>query len=110
LHGQPLRRGELVLGLIGAANRDPRCYEHPDQLDIGRRGLAPLSFGSGPHVCIGAALTMMEAEVVFGKLMRRWPALTLSQPAPRWNRNPVYRGLETLNVHVPKAALMGGAT
>jgi hypothetical protein len=104
LHGQPLRRGELVLGLIGAANRDPRCYTDPDRLDIGRRGFAPLSFGSGPHVCIGAALTMMEAEIVFDKLMRRWPALALSELRPRWNRNPVYRGLATLQVHVPAAA------
>jgi cytochrome P450 len=110
LHGQPLRRGELVLGLIGAANRDPRRYENPDQFDIGRRTFAPLSFGSGPHVCIGAALTMMEAEVVFGKLMRRWPALALSQSRPRWNRNTVYRGLEILEVHVPTPALVGGAT
>lgn len=99
LHGQPLRRGELVLGLIGAANRDPRRYEHPDQLDIGRRAFAPLSFGSGPHVCIGAALTLMEAEIVFGELMRRWPTLALSQPRPGWNRNAVYRGLEALQVH-----------
>lgn len=104
LHGQPLRRGELVLGFIGAANRDPRRYEHPDRLDIRRRAFAPLSFGSGPHVCIGAALTLMEAEIVFGALMRRWPALTLSQPWPRWNRNAVYRGLETLEVHVPAGA------
>ncbi|WP_179400739.1 cytochrome P450 [Burkholderia guangdongensis] len=101
LHGQPLRRGELVLGIIGAANRDPRRYADPDRLDIGRRAFAPLSFGSGPHVCIGAALTMMEAEIVFGTLMRRWPELVLSAPRPRWNRNPVYRGLQTLNVHVP---------
>lgn len=101
LYGRSLRRGDLVLGFIGAANRDPRRYEHPERLDIGRRAFSSLSFGSGPHVCIGAALTMMEAEIVFGKLMRRWPALALSQPRPRWNRNPVYRGLETLRIQVP---------
>lgn len=106
LHGQPLRRGELVIGLIGAANRDPGRYTDPDRLDIGRRAIASLSFGSGPHVCIGAALTMMEAEVVFGKLMQRWPSLALSRPRPRWNRNPVYRGLETLEVHVPVPGLV----
>jgi cytochrome P450 len=105
LHGQPLRKGELVLGLIGAANRDPRRYEHPEQLDIRRIAVAPLSFGSGPHVCIGAALTLMEAEIVFGELMRRWPTLALSEPRPRWSRNAVYRGLETLEVHVPTPTL-----
>jgi len=100
-HGQPLRKGELVLGLIGSANRDPRRYERPDQIDLARRAFAPLSFGSGPHVCIGAALTMLEAEVVFSELMCRWPSLTMSTPVARWNRNPVYRGLEALHVHAP---------
>ncbi|WP_241020198.1 cytochrome P450 [Burkholderia sp. Ac-20345] len=110
LHGQPLRRGELVLGLIGAANRDPRRYERPDELDIGRRAFAPLSFGSGPHVCIGAVLTMMEAEIVFSELIRRWPELQLSQLRPRWNRNPLYRGLEMLEVHIPTPASKRAAT
>lgn len=99
LHGQPLRRGQLVIGLIGAANRDPRRYDHPDRLDMARRGVASLSFGSGPHVCIGAALTLMEAEVAFRQLLQRWPGLRLSEGRPRWNRNPVYRGLSVLRVH-----------
>jgi hypothetical protein len=99
LHGQPLRRGELVIGFIGAANRDPRRYEHPDRLDIARRAFAPLSFGSGPHVCIGAALTLIEAEVAFRHILQRWPGLQLAERRPQWNRNPVYRGLSVLRVH-----------
>jgi hypothetical protein len=47
---------------------------------------------------------MMEAGIVFGRLMHRWPALALLQPEPRWNRNPVYRELATLEVHVPVSA------
>jgi hypothetical protein len=62
------------------------------------------------YVCIGAALTLMEAEVILGELMRRWPTLALSQARPRWNRNPVYRGLETLQLDVPMPAPVGGAT
>jgi len=99
LHGQPLRRGELLIGLIGAANRDPRRYDDPDRLDIARRAFAPLSFGSGPHVCIGAALTLIEAEVAFRHLLRRWPGLQLTQARQKWNRNPLYRGLSVLCVH-----------
>jgi hypothetical protein len=98
LHGRLLRRGDLVVPLIGAANRDPARFCDPDTLDIAREDGASLSFGSGPHVCIGAALTRMEAETVFAALSRRWPNLrTASEPA-RWNGNPVYRGLATLNV------------
>jgi cytochrome P450 len=97
LHGQVLRRGDLVVALIGAANRDPARHAQPDVLDI-IRGTGSLSFGSGPHVCIGSALTLIEAQAVFGGLLRRWPDLELSDARPAWNGNPVYRGLTRLPV------------
>lgn len=93
LHGQQLRRGDLVLPLIGAANRDPARYTQPDKLDITRNEGSSLAFGSGPHVCIGAALTRIEAEMVFGQVLRRWPELNLLKSEPSWGRNPAYRGL-----------------
>lgn len=98
LHGRQLRRGDLVIGLIGAANRDPRRFEEPDRLDVLRKPVPSLSFGSGPHVCIGAALTMVEAEAVLRQLLRRWPGLRLLEAAPEWNGNPLYRGLRRLKV------------
>lgn len=98
LHGQLVRRGDLVVPLIGAANRDPTRYAQPDTLDITRRDGSSLSFGSGPHVCIGAALTRMEAEMVFGQLLQRWPELSLVDATPRWISNPLYRGLVALPV------------
>lgn len=98
LHGHELERGQLVIALIGAANRDPMRYTAPDGLDITRREGANLSFGHGPHVCIGAALTMMEAEVGFRAVMTRWPGLALVDESPHWNGNPVYRGLAKLLV------------
>ena len=98
LQGQPLRRGDLVVALIGAANRDPARYEHADRLDVGRRPGGLLSFGAGPHVCIGASLTLMEAEIVFSRLLRRFPRLCLVDTAPRWHSNAVYRGLRELRV------------
>ena len=93
LHGQRLRRGDLVVALIGAANRDPRRHDDPDALQIARPRTGMLSFGHGPHVCIGAALSLMEAEIVWRQVARRWPGLRIDTPAPRWNGNPVYRGL-----------------
>ncbi|UUZ68793.1 cytochrome P450 [Polaromonas sp. P2-4] len=98
LHGQQLRRGELVLPLIGAANRDPARYSEPDTLDITRSEGASLAFGSGPHVCIGAALTRIEAEMVLGQVLKRWPGLSLVDAAPRWGSNPAYRGLMEMPV------------
>lgn len=96
LHGVQLRRGDLVLPLIGAASRDPARYLAPDTLDITRSQGASLAFGSGPHVCMGAALTLMEAKMVFGQLLKRWPGLTLVDASPRWGDKPAYRGLVAL--------------
>ena len=101
LHGQQLRRGDLVVALIGSANRDPARYEHADRLDIERRPGSLLSFGAGPHVCIGAGLTLMEAEIVFARLLHRFPHLRHvddNAAAPRWHANAVYRGLRELPV------------
>ena len=101
LHGQRLRRGDLVVALIGAANRDPARYEHAERLDIARPPGSLLSFGAGPHVCIGAGLTLMEAEIVFARLLHRFPQLHLADgapAAPRWHANAVYRGLRALRV------------
>ncbi len=100
LHGQTLRRGELVVALIGAANRDPARHERPDDFDITRRAAPLLAFGHGPHVCIGAALTMIEAQTVFAQVLQRWPDLVLAQPndAAHWTGNALYRGLTDLSV------------
>jgi cytochrome P450 len=98
LHGHVLRRGDLVLAMIASANRDPAVYQRPDELDIARLGKGPLSFGAGPHVCIGAALTSMEAQAVLRRLIRRWPNLELATNSPAWNGNAVYRGLSRMIV------------
>jgi cytochrome P450 len=94
-HGQELKRGDLLLCLIGSANRDPARHEQPDQLDIGRANPGALSFGSGPHVCIGAALTQLEGQLLWGALATRHPGIELAGD-PQRNGNPVYRGVKTL--------------
>jgi len=98
LHGHTLRRGDLVLAMIGAANRDPDRFADPDTFDIGRREGSHLSFGIGPHVCIGAGLALLEAEVTLRDVMRRWPALRLADSSPQWNGNAGLRGLARMTV------------
>lgn len=98
LHGQTLQRGDLVVPLIGAANRDPARHSEPDRLDIAGRDGGSVSFGSGPHVCIGAMLTRMEAEVTLRLLLQRMPRMRLAGGAPQWMANPAYRGLQQLHV------------
>lgn len=101
LHGRLLRKGDLVIPLIGAANRDPRKFRDPDTFDICRDEGNHLSFGYGPHVCVGATLTYLEAEVAFTALMRRMPDMSLVDQTPEWNRNAVYRSLARLPIRIP---------
>lgn len=96
LHGQRLRRGELVVPLIGAANRDPLRHPGPDRLDVAGRDGGSVSFGSGAHVCIGAVLTRLEAEITLRQLLQRFPYLRLAGTRPQWADNPAYRGLVAL--------------
>jgi hypothetical protein len=98
--GQWLQRGDAVIVLLGAANRDAARFEDPERFDIARRGRASLAFGTGPHVCIGASLSLMESEQVLTALLRRWPGLRLAAGAPCWQGNPLYRGLTRLPVHL----------
>ena len=106
LHGQTLRRGDLVVALIGSANRDPDQHERPDEFDVTRRPAPSLAFGQGPHVCLGASLTLMEAQMVFSQLLERWPCLELAGPVSAHPMgSPLYRGPLKLPVRM---ALDGG--
>lgn len=104
LGGQPMARGDLVIALIGAANRDPAKFTDPERLDVTRNQGAHLAFGFGPHVCIGASLTYLESERALRALMRALPDLELAVDAPCWGRNAVYRGLEQLQLRQPATA------
>jgi cytochrome P450 len=98
MHGKQIRRGDLVIAFIGAAGRDEARHEAPNVFDIARPRCGSLPFGSGPHVCIGAGLTLVEADIVFRRLLARFPNLGPVESEVRWNGNKVYRGLETLLV------------
>lgn len=108
LHGHTLRRGELVIALIGSANRDPARYTEPERFDITRGEGSHLAFGSGPHVCIGAGLSMLEADITLRALMRRWPGLRMIDAEPQWNGNAALRGLLRLPVRCGGAGPEGG--
>ena len=95
--GKALRAGQVVLLLLGAANRDPEQFPDPDRLDVGRPDNKHIAFGLGPHFCLGAPLARLEGRLVFEALLRRAPGLRLDGP-PRYRQNFNLRGLETLTV------------
>jgi cytochrome P450 len=99
LNGVPLAKNEIVVSLVGGANRDPAVFEDPERLDITRKDLKPLSFGGGIHFCLGAQLARIEASVVFETIVRRLPNLRLLDPDhPKWRPSFVLRGLTELPV------------
>jgi cytochrome P450 len=100
LLGVTIRRGEMVLGVLGSANRDERQFSNPDVFDIGREPNRHLAFGQGIHYCLGSPLARLEGRIAFQTLLRRAPNLRL-QCAPaalRWHKGLVVRGLEQLPV------------
>ncbi len=99
LGGTTLQPHAIVISLIGAANRDPDVFDNPDQFDIARKDLRPLSFGGGIHFCLGAQLARIEAAVVFETVLRRLPNLRLVDPGhPKWRTSFTLRGLTELPV------------
>jgi hypothetical protein len=101
LRGQKIRRGESVIVVLGAADRDPERFAAPDTLDFAaERSTRHLGFGRGPHFCLGAPLARLEAEIALGTLLRRLPGLRLAVPPEglRWRPAPLFRSLVALPV------------
>ncbi|MGH3852216.1 MAG: cytochrome P450 [Pseudonocardiaceae bacterium] len=96
--GQTLGDGEFVSAVLAAANRDPGCFPDPDRLDLGRANNRHVSFGNGPHFCLGAPLARLEGEVAIGALVPRLPTLRLDTDTIEWRPKPALRGLERLPI------------
>ncbi|SOC15802.1 cytochrome P450 [Stappia indica] len=104
VEGTLIPAGAPVLGLVGAINRDPARFERADEVDIGRPANAQLTFGSGPHVCIGAPLARLEAHIAFSALLDRYASIELAGE-PEWRLDRLNaRGLGRLPVRVGGAA------
>lgn len=99
ISGTRVPRGELVLAVLGSANRDGEHFESPDALDLARDPNRHLAFGrGGVHHCLGAPLARMEGQIAITALLRRFPRLRLdAEPdSLRWRRGIFLRGLERL--------------
>ncbi|MFD8962321.1 cytochrome P450 [Streptomyces anulatus] len=93
VEGELIRAGETVTVSVQAANRDPRRFPDPDRLDIRRRATGHLSFGHGPHQCLGQQLARVEMTVALPALFASFPALRLAIPpgeVPLRERSSIY--------------------
>jgi cytochrome P450 len=94
-----IAEGEKVLLLFGAANRDPRRWEHPDSYLVTRGSAGHVGFGAGIHNCVGQVLARLEGEVVLTALARKACSITITRPV-RHRYNNTLRGLESLPVRL----------
>jgi cytochrome P450 len=84
LHGVALPKGTRLFLMWASANRDERFWQNPDVIDIDREKLKlHVTFGYGPHSCLGRELARMEIRIVLAELLRRTQSLSIVGPTPR---------------------------
>jgi cytochrome P450 len=95
--GCPVKAGDEIMLVLGAANRDPAAFPEPHRLDVTRDARRHVAFGGGIHHCLGATLARMEGQVAFTALLDRFPRIEIAGTP---TRRPTFtlRGLETLPV------------
>jgi len=100
LCGVPIRRGERVVALIGAANHDPGQFADPEALRFDRQTNPHCAFGRGAHYCLGAPLARLEGQIGLSTLVAAFPDLRLAvnRSALTWRPIPHMRSLRALPV------------
>jgi 4-methoxybenzoate monooxygenase (O-demethylating) len=91
----PVGEGQKILMFLGAANRDPRQWPHPEQYDITRKTVGHVGFGAGIHMCVGQMLARVEGEVMLAALARKVGSIEITGE-PRRHYNNTLRGLASL--------------
>ncbi|WP_067504347.1 4-nitrotryptophan synthase [Actinoplanes sp. TFC3] len=96
VRGVRIKSGQRVALFLGAANRDPAVFDDPDEFDLDRPNSGKnLSFGFGPHACIGRQIASLEIKWFFTALFSRFPEIRLAG-VPEWNSNLEFRSLRSL--------------
>jgi cytochrome P450 len=100
LDGHTICKGDLVIAIIGSANRDEARFANPGVLDVHRQPVTHLAFGKGPHYCLGAPLARLEGEIALRALFQRFPDLSLDieDAGLEWRNVPLIHSLARLPV------------
>jgi cytochrome P450 len=103
VEGRRLRPGRVLVLLLASANHDERVFADPGRLDVGRQPNPHLSFGGGPHHCLGNVLARLEATIVFEQLTRRVSVLEPAGEIERRSATPWMRFHRRIPVAVTPA-------
>jgi cytochrome P450 len=96
---QAVREGDKVVMYYGAANRDPRVFEEPEDFDITRASNPHLAFGTGTHFCAGSHMARLVMRISFETLLKRFPNLQLAGPPERLRSNFI-NGIKSMPVRL----------
>jgi hypothetical protein len=98
--GCPVKPHQSLFASLRGANRDPQAFPDPHRFDIARKDAPHVAFGGGLHLCIGAPLARMEAQVAITSFFDAFPNARLADPdmKPQWRTMPFFRGLKKLMV------------
>ena len=96
--GKDYKRGTAFAVSIAGANRDPEANKNPNSFDISRQEIKHISFGYGPHMCIGASLARIESRIAFETLFERFSKLELLDKNPLWGKHLIFRGFDNLKL------------
>ncbi|MFC5751903.1 cytochrome P450 [Actinomadura rugatobispora] len=99
-HGRTVPEGSAILFIVAAANRDENQYPDPDRFDIHRRMSQQLTFGLGPHYCLGAALARLEGRIALEEILKRFPRWDVDWDNVKLAQTTTVRGWETLPITI----------
>jgi Cytochrome P450 len=102
--GRRIGPKQLLVLLLGAANRDPEQFADPNRLDLRRRPNRHVSFGVGPHGCVGGWMARFGLAIAIGAILHRRTDLRLTRRKLQWNRPAIRRTVRALPVLVDRRA------
>jgi cytochrome P450 len=99
LHGETIPAGDVVLLAYGAANHDPRAFEHPEQCILDRHPNRHVAFGHGRHLCLGANLARVELAIMIERFAALFPDFEVDpHRPPTWKPRGDVRALSSLHL------------
>ncbi|WMT50791.1 MAG: cytochrome P450 [Ferroplasma sp.] len=96
LHGRQIKKGDKVSIWLGSANRDEKAFDNPEEFMINRRKNNHLAFGMGVHMCLGAPLARLEAEIGLGDILGKFDSIKVNRKKSKMLDNPMVYGFSEL--------------